>query len=79
LTAAHILLCLTEDGKSIEQVAKEDFDSNFELVTVWADYIVSVNWMQKNNDVDSKNEWVASDNGKKSVLKIMDRYLHDDK
>ncbi|HJT49960.1 MAG TPA: hypothetical protein VJ729_17395 [Nitrososphaeraceae archaeon] len=37
--------------------------------TVWADYMVGVNWMQKNNDVDWKNEWMATDNGKTWVLK----------
>ena len=79
MTAAHILLSLTQDGKSIEQVAKKDFDSNLELVHVWADYIVGVNWMQKNNDVGRKYEWMATDNGKKWVLKIINRYLHDDK
>jgi hypothetical protein len=78
-TAAHILLCLTQDVKSAEQVAKEDFDSDLELVTVWADYMVGLNWMYKNNDgADGKAKWVATDNGKTWVLKVMNRYMQDD-
>jgi hypothetical protein len=32
--AAHILVCLTQESKSIEKIAKEDFDNNLELVSV---------------------------------------------
>ena len=28
MTAIHILICLTQDDKSIEQIVKEDFDDN---------------------------------------------------
>src|SRR5918912_304387 len=35
MTAAHILTRLTQEGKSIEQIARSDFDNNMELVTVW--------------------------------------------
>jgi hypothetical protein len=33
MSAAHILICLTKEGKSIKDIAK-DFDNNLELVTV---------------------------------------------
>jgi hypothetical protein len=55
-TAAHILICPTQEGKSIEEIARRDFDNNLKLVTVWVDYMAAVNWMHNNNiDVDSKN------------------------
>jgi hypothetical protein len=31
MTAAHILVCLIKDGKSCEEIAREDFDNNLEL------------------------------------------------
>jgi hypothetical protein len=42
MTAAHILVCLTEEGKSVMDIAK-DFDNNLELVTVWIDYMAAIN------------------------------------
>ena len=41
MTAAHILVCLTEECKGIKDIAK-DFDNNLELVTVWIDYMKSI-------------------------------------
>ena len=79
MTAVHILICLTQEQKNVNEIASEDFCSNLELVSFWADYMVGLNWMQKSNDVDRKNEWMATDNGKKWVLKVMRRRLHDDK
>src|SRR5919199_4411934 len=70
MAAAHILICLTQEGKSIEEIAREDFDNNLELVTVWIDYMTAINWLYKNKN-DGK--WVALDNGKRVVEKI----LHD--
>jgi predicted transcriptional regulator len=64
MTAAHILICLTEECKSIKDVAK-DFDNNLELVTVWIDYMAGINWLYK----DSSEKWVATDNGKKWIEK----------
>jgi hypothetical protein len=32
MAAAHILICLTKDGKTHEEIAK-DFDNNLELVS----------------------------------------------
>ena len=32
MVAAHILICLTKDGKTHEEIAK-DFDNNLELVS----------------------------------------------
>ena len=69
IAAAHILVCLTQEGKRIEQIAKEDFDNNLELVSVWADYMVGVNWMYKDG---SDNKWVATDEGKKWIRKYYD-------
>ncbi|HEY5632091.1 MAG TPA: hypothetical protein VIR31_08170 [Nitrososphaeraceae archaeon] len=68
MTAAHILICLTKEGKSIKDVA-EDFDNNLELVTVWIDYMAAINWIYKNPD--GSNKWTATDNGKKWVEKIL--------
>jgi hypothetical protein len=47
--AAHILTCLTQEGKSVKEIAREDFDNNLELVSVRADYMVAANWMYDNN------------------------------
>jgi hypothetical protein len=68
MTAAHILICLTKEGKSVMDIAK-DFDNNLELVTVWIDYMAAINWIYKNPD--SSNKWTATDNGKKWVEKIL--------
>ena len=65
IAAAHILVCLTQEGKSINEVAN-DFDNNLELVSVWIDYMAAINWMYKDTN-DGK--WVASDNGKKWIKK----------
>jgi hypothetical protein len=60
MTAAYILVCLTQEGKSIKDIAK-DFDNNLELVTVWIDYIAGINWIYK----DGNKKWIATNNGKK--------------
>jgi hypothetical protein len=65
MTAAHILVCLTKEGKSHEEIAREDFDNNLELVTVWIDYMIGINWMYN----DGGEKWIASDNGKKWIEK----------
>ena len=66
MTAAHILVCLTQEGKSNEEIAK-DFDNNLELVTVWIDYMIGINWMYK----DGGEIWIATDEGKKWIEKIL--------
>jgi hypothetical protein len=66
MTAAHILVCLTKEGKTHEQIAREDFDNNLELVSVWIDYMTAINWMYKNKN-DGK--MIATDNGKKWMEK----------
>jgi hypothetical protein len=58
------LIRLTEEYKSIKDIAK-DFDNNLELVTVWIDYMVGINWLYK----DGSEKWVATDNGKKWIEK----------
>jgi hypothetical protein len=58
MTAAHILLCLTKEGKTHEEIAREDFDSNLELVSVWIDYMTAINWMYK--DTNDSNKWIAT-------------------
>ena len=72
MTAAHILVCLTQEGKSNEEIAK-DFDNNLELVSVWIDDMIGINWIYKN--IDGGNKWIATDNGKKWVEKIL-QYTH---
>ena len=57
MTAAHILVCLTKEGKSNDEIAK-DFDNNLELVTVWIDYMK-----------DGGEKWIATDEGKKWIEK----------
>ena len=74
MAAAHILVCLTQEGKSLSEIAREEFDDNLELVTVWTDYMVGVNWIHPNG----KNNWVATDSGKKWVEKLMNHILYDD-
>lgn len=69
LAAAHILACLTNEAKRIEQIAKDDFDNNLELVSVWTDYMVGLNWMYKDG---SDNKWVSTDEGKKWIRKYYD-------
>ena len=65
MTAAHILVCLTQEGKSNEEIAK-DIDNNLELVTVWIDYMIGINWMYKDGN---DNKWIVTDNGKKWIEK----------
>ncbi len=68
MTAAHILMRLTQQGKSIEEIARYDFNDNMELVTVWTDYMIAVNWMYKDSNSGSRR-WIATDNGKKWIDK----------
>jgi hypothetical protein len=68
MAAAHILVCLTKKGKSIDEITK-DFDNNFELVSVWIDYMVGINWMYKDG-ID--NKWIATDEGKNWIKKYYD-------
>ena len=56
ISAIHILICLTE-GKNPENIAKE-FDGNIELVRIWIDYMIGINWIHR-NAVDGT--WVALD------------------
>ena len=64
------MVCLTKEGKSHEEIAREDFDNNLELVSVWIDYMTAINWMYKDTN-DDNNKWIATDNGKKWVEKIL--------
>ena len=66
MTAAHILMRLTQQGKSIEEIARYDFDDNMELVTVWTDYMIGINWIYYK---DGGEKWIATDNGKKWIHK----------
>jgi predicted transcriptional regulator len=68
MAAAHILAYLTKEGKSINDIAK-DFDNNLELVSVWIDYMVGINWMYKDG---SDNKWIATDEGKNWIEKYYD-------
>jgi len=60
MTAAHILARLTKEGKSYEEITREDFNNNLELVCVWIDYMTAINWMCNDG---SDNKWIATDNG----------------
>ena len=73
MTAAHILISLTREAKSIKEIASEDFDNNLELVSVWADYMIALNWIHcnsNNEDVNNTNKWIVTDDGKRWVQKI---------
>ena len=70
MSAAHILVCLTQERSSIEQIASEDFDNNLELVSVWIDYMIGINWIHSNTGINSKNEWIATLAGKNWVEKV---------
>ena len=69
MAAAHILVCLTKKGKSIDEITKVDFDNNFELVSVWIDYMIGIKWMYKDG---SDNKWIATDEGKKWIERLYD-------
>ena len=74
MTAAHILVCLTQEGKSIEEIAREDFDNNLEQVTVWVDYMAAINWICKDH-ANNNDKWIATDNGKEWVEKIVQHII----
>ena len=59
------MVCLTKECKTHKEIAREDFDNNLELVTVWIDYMVGINWMYK----DGSEKWIATDEGKKWIEK----------
>ena len=72
MTAAHILVCLTNEGKSHEEIAREDFNNNNnkELVTVCIDYMAAINWICKDtNNNGSNDKWLATDSRRKWVKK----------
>jgi hypothetical protein len=78
MAAAHILIRLTQEGKSIKEIAREDFDNNLELVSVWVDYMVALNWIHNNTGANSENRWVATYSGNKWVEKVTNPCLYDD-
>ena len=77
MTAAHILVRLTKEGKSIDEIAREDFNNNLELVSVWIDYMAAINWIYKNGR--NNNKWITTNDGKKWVEKILQHKLSEDK
>ena len=64
-------MSLVKEGKSIKDIAK-DFDNNLELVTVWTDYMIGINWMYKNGS----EKWIATEQGKKWIEKY--HHIRDD-
>jgi hypothetical protein len=60
------LVRLTKEGKSYEEVAREDFNNNLELVSVWIDYMTAINWMYSDG-----YKWIATDNGIMWIDKIL--------
>jgi hypothetical protein len=77
MTAAHILVRLTKEGKSIDEIAREDFNNNLELVSVWIDYMAAINWIYKNGS--NNNKWITTNDGKKWVEKILQHKLSEGK
>jgi hypothetical protein len=77
MTAAHILVRLTKEGKSIDEIAREDFNNNLELVSVWIDYMAAINWIYKNGR--NNNKWITTNDGKKWVEKILQHKLSEGK
>ena len=74
MTAIHILICLTKENKSHEEIAAMDFDHNLELVSVWIDYMIGTDWVYKNKDDDVTNgKWVVTEKGKRWIQKY---YYH---
>jgi hypothetical protein len=73
MTAAHILVRITQEGKTYEEIAN-DFDNNFELVSVWIDYMIGINWMHKDG---SDNKWIATGEGKKWLEKYYNNTRDD--
>jgi hypothetical protein len=73
MTATHILVYLTKEGKNHQEIAREDFNNNLELVSVWIDYMAAINWIKNDNG----NKWSATDNGKKLVQIILRRNKED--
>jgi len=69
-TELHHIVCLTQERKSIKQIASEDFDNNLELVSVWVDYMIGINWIHSNTDVNTKNPWIATYTGKNWEEKV---------
>jgi hypothetical protein len=67
MTAAYILVRLIEGGKSIKEIARQDFDNNLELVSVWIDYMTALNWICKNDGSGNNMECTATDNGKNTT------------
>src|SRR5215467_9971290 len=63
MAAIHILVCLTLDNKSYGGIAA-DFDNNLELVSVWIDYMIKLNWVYRNKTDD---KWVATEEGKRWI------------
>jgi hypothetical protein len=55
MTAAHMLIHLTKEGKSYEKIAREDFNNNLELVSVWIDYMAAINWISNSNNATTSN------------------------
>jgi hypothetical protein len=73
MAAIHILVCLTLDNKSYQEIA-EDFDNNLELVYVWIDYMIKLNWVYKNKTDD---KWVATEEGKRWIQNCCGIHRYD--
>jgi hypothetical protein len=63
MAAIHILVSLTVYNKSYGEIAA-DFDNNLELVTVWIDYMIKLNWIYKNK---TDGKWIATGEGKRRI------------
>jgi len=70
MAAIHILVSLTVANKSYGEIAA-DFDNNLELVTVWIDYMIKLNWIYKNKTDD---KWVATEEGKRCIQLVLSNH-----
>ena len=77
MSAAHILVRLTKEAKTHEEIAREHFDNNLELVNVWKDYMAAINWIYK--DAYNNNKWIRTNYGKKWVEKMLQHKFSEDR
>ncbi len=61
MDAIYILDSCTQ-GKTKEQIDK-DFNNNIEMVSVWIDYLIGINFLKNIN-----GEWVATEEGKRQIV-----------
>ena len=66
MDAIYILNSLTQ-GKTKEQIA-EDFNNNIEMVFVWIDYLIGINFLKNIN-----GKWIATEDGERQIAHLIDQ------